>query len=148
MDRLDINEVAARSHSSTLDTQSSLTVPLRSSPEKAKAKPSQRKNKKLARERDLYKKNYLHACESLLSLMADKRKHRKTAILSLNELLTQCSAGIAGTGLLSVISEGYNCKHKQAFWKDEEMIQKADKSLREVYFRAAALLAVAVLRLA
>ncbi|KAJ1404814.1 hypothetical protein SESBI_26392 [Sesbania bispinosa] len=193
--RLDINEVVARSHSSTLDTHSSLTVPLRS-PEKAKVKqPSQRKNKKLARERDLYKKNYLHACESLLSLMVDKRKHRKTAILSLKksgpelpELLTQCSAGIAGTGLavlLSVICKlacgtvpfcaskllntGFGFGLVWLSWavnklrdtivntsknagkiglKDEEMIQKVDKSLREVYFRAAALLAVAVLRLA
>lgn len=166
------------------------------SPEKVKVKPSQKKNKKVARERDLFKKNYLHACESLLSLMVDKRRHRKTAILSLKksgpelpELLTQFSASIAGTGLavlLSVICKlacgrgvsfcaykllntGFGFGLVWLSWavnklrdtivsmnkntgklglKDEEMIQKVDKSLREVYFRAAALLAVAVLRLA
>lgn len=166
------------------------------SPEKVKVKPSQKKNKKVARERDLFKKNYLHACESLLSLMVDKRRQRKTAILSLKksgpelpELLTQFSASIAGTGLavlLSVICKlacgrgvpfcaykllntgfGFGlvwlswavnklrdtivCMNKNAGklgLKDEEMIQKVDKSLREVYFRAATLLAVAVLRLA
>lgn len=128
--------------------------------------------------------------------MVDKRRQRKTAILSLKksgpelpELLTQFSAGIAGTGLavlLSVICKlacgrgvsfcaykllntgfGFGlvwlswavnklrdtivCMNKNAGklgLKDEEMIQKVDKSLREVYFRAATLLAVAVLRLA
>jgi hypothetical protein len=54
-------------------------------PEKIKAKPSQKKNKKVARERDLFKKNYVHACESLLFLMANKRHHRETAILSLKK---------------------------------------------------------------
>ena len=192
--RLIINEVEARSHSSTLDTHSTLTVPLKS-PEKVKAKPSRKKNKKVSRERDLFKKNYVHACESLLFLMTDKRHHRETAILSLKksgpelpELLTQFSAGIAGTGLAVVLS--VVCKlacgrapfcASKAFntglgfglvWlslgvnklrdtiisisknagkrrlKDDEMIQKVDKSLKEIYFRAAALLVVAVLRLA
>ncbi|RDX92915.1 hypothetical protein CR513_24892 [Mucuna pruriens] len=189
--RMITNEVEVRSHSPTLDIHSTLTVPLRS-PEKVKVKPSQKKNKKVARERDLFKKNYLHACESLLSLMVDKRQHRKTAILSLKksgpelpELLTQFSAGIAGTGLavlLSVICKlacgrvpfcafntGFGFGLVWLSWsvnklrdtivgisknagklalKDEEMIQKVDRSLKEIYFRAAALLAVAVLRLA
>jgi len=166
------------------------------SPEKVKVKPSQKKSKKVARERDLFKKNYLHACESLLSLMVDKRQHRKTAILSLKksgpvlpELLTQFSVGIAGTGLavlLSVIYKlacgrgipfcaskllntgfgvglvwlswavnklrdtivGINKNAGKPRLKDEEIIRKVDKSLREIYFRSAALLAVAVLRLA
>lgn len=189
--RMIFNEVEVRSHSSTLDIHSTLTVPLRS-PEKVKVKPTQKKNKKAARERDLYKKNYLHACESLLSLMVDKRQHRKTAILSLKksgpklpELLTQFSVGIAGTGLavlLSVICKlacgrvpfcAFNTGFGFGlFWlswgvnklrdtivsinknagklelKDEDIIQKVDKNLREVYFRAVALLAVAVLRFA
>lgn len=165
------------------------------SPEKVKAKPSRKKKKKVARERDLFKKNYIHACESLLFLMADKRHHRETAILSLKksgpelpELLTQFSAGIAGTGLAVVLSvicklacgrvpfcaskvfnTGLGFGLVWLSWgvnklrdtivniskntgkmglKDEEMIQKVDKSLKEVYFRAAALLVVAVLRLA
>lgn len=165
------------------------------SPEKVKIKPSQKKNKKVARERDLYKKNYLHACESLLSLMVDRRQQRKTAILSLKksgpelpELLTQFSAGIAGTGLavlLSVICKlacgrvpfcaskllntGFGFGLVWLSWavnklrdtivsigkngkklglKDEEMIHKVDKSIKEVYLRAATVLAVVVLRLA
>ncbi|XP_061349240.1 uncharacterized protein LOC133294554 isoform X2 [Gastrolobium bilobum] len=192
--RLNIDEVESIRHSSTLDIHSTLTVPLRS-PEKVKFKPSQKKNKKVTRDRDLYKKNYLHACESLLFLMVNKRQHRKTAILSLKksgpelpELLTQFSAGIAGTGLavlLSVICKlacgrvplcasklfntGFGFGLVWLSWavnklrdtivstsknvgklglKDEVMIHKVDKSLREVYFRAATLLAVAVLRLA
>ncbi|KAL2323579.1 hypothetical protein Fmac_027958 [Flemingia macrophylla] len=189
--RMIFNEVEVRSHSSKSDIHSTLTVPLRS-PEKVKVKPTQKKNKKVARERDLYKKNHLHACESLLSLMLDKRQNCKTAILSLKksgpelpELLMQFSVGIAGTGLavlLSVIcklacgrfpfcafntgfgfglvwlSSGVNKLRDTIVsinkntgkpgLKDEEMIKKVDKSLKEVYFRAAALLAVAVLRLA
>lgn len=165
------------------------------SPKKVKANPSRKKKKKVARERDLFKKNYIHACESLLFLMADKRHRRETAVLSLKksgpelpELLTQFSAGIAGTGLAVVLSvicklacgRAPFCASKVfntglgfgLIWlswgvnklrdtivnisknagkmglKDEEMIQKVDKSLKEVYFRAAALLVVAVLRLA
>ncbi|KAI5399316.1 hypothetical protein KIW84_064613 [Lathyrus oleraceus] len=192
--RLNQNEVEARSHSSTLDIHSTLTVPLKSL-EKVKVKPSRKKNKKVARERDLFKKNYIHACESLLFLMTDKSHHRETAILSLKksgpelpELLTQFSAGIAGAGLAVVLSvicklacgrvpfcaskvfnTGLGFGLVWLSWgvnklrntivniskntgkmrlKDEDMIQKVDKSLKEVYFRAAALLVVAVLRLA
>ncbi|XWS31618.1 hypothetical protein CRYUN_Cryun23aG0091800 [Craigia yunnanensis] len=165
--------------------------------EKIKLKPSPKKktSKKLARERDLYKKNYFHACESLLSLMVDKRRHGKTAILSLKksgpelpELLTQFSAGIAGTGLaviFSVIckiacgrvpfctsklfSTGLGFGLVWLSWavnrmrdtvvhisknasklglKEEEMIKKVEKSVNEIYFRAATLMAVAVLRFA
>lgn len=165
------------------------------SPQKVRVKQSQKKNNKVVRERDLYKKNYVHACESLLFLMVDKRQNRKTAILSLKksgpelpDLLTQFSAGIAGTGLavlLTVVcklatgrvpfctsklfSTGFGFGLVWLSWavnklrdtivnisknagkiglKDEEMIQKVDNNIREVYFRAAALLAVAVLRLA
>ncbi|XP_020212505.1 uncharacterized protein LOC109797029 isoform X1 [Cajanus cajan] len=191
--RVNINEVEI-SHSSTLKIQSALTAPLRSSPEKVKIKPSPRKNKKAGRERNLYK-NYSHACEILLSLMVDKKQRRKTVILSLKksgpelpELLTQVSAGIAGTGLavlLSVICNlacGRSTICASAFFntgfgfgmvwlsgavhklrativslsknagklalKEEEMMQKLDKSIRDIYYTAAALLAVVVLRLA
>ncbi|CAK8572897.1 unnamed protein product [Lathyrus sativus] len=192
--RLNMNELEARSHSSILDIHSTLTVPIKS-PEKVKVKPSRKKSKKVARERDLFKKNHIHACESLLFLMTDKSHHRETAILSLKksgpelpELLTQFSAGIAGTGLavvLSVICKlacgrvpfcaskvfntglgfglvwlswgvnklrntivSINKNTGKMRLKDKDMIQKVDKSLKEVYFRAAALLVVAVLRLA
>ncbi|MCI00143.1 hypothetical protein A2U01_0021160, partial [Trifolium medium] len=155
---VNINEAEGLNHSSTV--KQTLTAPLRS-PKKVKNKPSQKKNKKIDRERDLYK-NYSHACESLLSLMVNKKKCRKTIIPSLKksgpelpELLTQISAGIAGTGLavlLSVILSKLRAtivsisRHAAKLgWKEEEMIQKLDKRIRDIYFGSAALLAVAVL---
>ncbi|KAI4349556.1 hypothetical protein L6164_010133 [Bauhinia variegata] len=192
--QLNIHVAEAKNHSSTLKVQSTVTGPLRS-PEKVKVRPSPKKNKKAGRERDLYKRNYLHACEGLLSLIVDEKQRQKTAIHSLKksgpelpELLTQFSAGIAGTGLavlLSVICTvacgrvpfcaskllntgfgfglvwlswavnklrdtivGINKNAGKLALKDEEMIHTLDKSIKEIYFRAAALLAVAVLRLA
>lgn len=62
------------------------------------------------KERDLYQKNYIHASEAFLSILLDKDKSSST-ILSLKkagpeitELLTQCSIGIAGTGLAILLS--------------------------------------------
>ncbi|WJX84160.1 hypothetical protein P8452_66763 [Trifolium repens] len=105
--RVNINVAEGLKHSSTV--KQTLTAPLRS-PKKVKIKTSQKKNKKIDRERDLYK-NYSYACESLLSLMVNKKKRRKTIIPSLKksgpelpELLTQISAGIAGTGLAVLLS--------------------------------------------
>ncbi|XP_039020316.1 uncharacterized protein LOC120152092 [Hibiscus syriacus] len=82
------------------------------SPEKIKLKPSPKKgSKKLGRDRDLYKKNFFHACECLISLMVDKRRQGRTAVLSLRksepelpQLLTQFSASIAGAGLAVLFS--------------------------------------------
>lgn len=166
-----------------------------SRPDKVKLKPSQKKNKKISRGRDLYKKNYSQACEILLSMMFDKKQRRKTAIPLLKkcgpelpELLTQFSAAIAGTGLAvllsvfcelacgrvhlcasNVFSTGLGFGLVWLSWavvklratitsisknagklsfKDEDMIQKLDRSIRDIYFSAAALLAVAALRLA
>ncbi|KAJ7977453.1 Helicase [Quillaja saponaria] len=112
--RLNINEAGTEVLLSSFNVQATTIAPLKS-PEKIKVKPSPKKNrKKLGRERDLYKKNYFHACESLLSLMVDKKQRRKTAILSLMksgpelpELLTQFSVGIAGTGLAVLFSVAY-----------------------------------------
>lgn len=127
--------------------------------------------------------------------MMDKKQGDKTAILSLKKsgpelagLLTQFSAGIAGTGLALLFSVIYRvawgsvpfCASKLfstgvgfgLVWlswavnrlrdtivyigknaskvglKDEEMMSSVEKSLNEIYFRAATLMAVAVLRLA
>ena len=127
--------------------------------------------------------------------MVDKRRHGRTAILSLKksgtelpELLTQFSAGIAGTGLavlFSVICKvacgrvpfctsklfstglGFglvwlswavsrlrdtvvhiNKKASKLTLKEEEMIKRVEKSVSEIYFRAATLMVVAVLRFA
>lgn len=73
--------------------------------------PKQKNGKKVGRDRDLYTRNYFHACESLLSLMIDRKKHGKSAIHSLQksgpelpQLLTQFSASIAGTGLAVLFS--------------------------------------------
>ncbi|KAB5527509.1 hypothetical protein DKX38_021356 [Salix brachista] len=77
-----------------------------------KIKPSRKKknNRKGGRERDLYKRNYFHACESLLSLMMDKRRGKAAVLLlkksgpELPELLNQFSVGIAGTGIALLFS--------------------------------------------
>ncbi|GKV41037.1 hypothetical protein SLEP1_g48617 [Rubroshorea leprosula] len=96
--------------SQKLDT---VTVAPTKSPEKTKMKPSAKKktSKKVGKERDLYKKNFSHACESLLSLMMNKRLDGKMALLSIRksggelpELLNQFSACIAGTGLAVLFS--------------------------------------------
>lgn len=143
----------------------------------------------------MYKNNYFHACESLLSLMVNKRYDRKTAILSLKksgpelpELLTQFSVGIAGTGLAvlfsvlsklacgrvtfggsKLLSTGFAFGLVWLSWavnklrdtivyvsknagklslNEEEMMRRVDKSVNSIYFRAATLMAVAVLRFA
>ncbi|XP_030947165.1 uncharacterized protein LOC115971401 isoform X2 [Quercus lobata] len=194
--RLDSYEAVANVHGSSMKPQAITVAPLKS-PEKLKVKPSQKKKKngrKVGRERDLYKKNYFHACECLLSLMAHKRYHGKTAILSLKksgpelpELLTQFSVGIAGTGLAvlfnvickvacgrvpfcasRLFSTGVGFGLVWLSWavnklrdtivyisknaskmglKEEEMVRQVDKSMHEIYFRAAALMAVTVLKL-
>lgn len=194
-DRLPSSEAQANIHLSSLTMEATTVAPLKS-PEKIKVKPPSKKNsKKIFKERDLYRRNYFHACESLLSLMINKRENKKTAILSLKksgpelpELLNQFSAGIAGTGLavlFSVICKvacarvpfcGYKvlntglafglvwlswavnrlrdtivCISKNASktgLKEEEMMKRVDESVKDIYFRAVTLMAVAVLRLA
>ena len=167
------------------------------SPEKTKLKPSPKKKngRKGCRERDLYKKNYFHACESLLSIMMNKKQQPKTAFLSLKksgpelpELLTQFCAGIAGTGLAllfsvlcnlacsrvpfcasKILSTGLGFSLVWLSWavnklrntivhisknsgkldlKEEDMMERVDRSVNEIFFRAATVMAVAVLRLA
>lgn len=168
-----------------------------SSPQKMKCQTStqKRSNKKAVKEQEIYRNNYLHACESLLSIMVDKKRHGKTAILSLKKsgpqlpyILTKFSASIAGTGIAVLFSVA--CKlacGRIAFsapkllntglglglvwlsWAvnnlrdtvvvinrspgkldmvEEDMMNDLDKNVKEIYFRAATLLAVVVLRLA
>ncbi|KAM3400706.1 hypothetical protein ACQJBY_005513 [Aegilops geniculata] len=77
---------------------------------KAKS-PSKKKQKgKTINERDMYQNNYFHASEAFFSILLDKDRSSST-ILSLKkagpeitELLTQCSIGIAGTGLAVLLS--------------------------------------------
>ncbi|KAF8111761.1 hypothetical protein N665_0073s0113 [Sinapis alba] len=79
------------------------------SPHNTRAKPSRKKQNSKLRdgENDLYKRNHLHACESLISLMIGSEQHRQITMLSLkkpcgedlSELLTQLSIGFAGTGI-------------------------------------------------
>ncbi|XP_048137707.1 uncharacterized protein LOC115728283 isoform X2 [Rhodamnia argentea] len=181
-------------HGSSLKLEANAVAPVKS-PEKSKLKQLSRKknSRKVSRERDLFKRNYFHACESLLSILVDKKRQGKTAVLSLKkagpelpELLNQFSAGIAGTGiavLFSVIckvacgrvpfcaskmlSTGFGFGLVWLSWavnrlrdtaiaigknpgklslNEDEMVKKVDKSVREIYFRAATLMAVAVLR--
>ncbi|KAJ8547492.1 hypothetical protein K7X08_011078 [Anisodus acutangulus] len=167
------------------------------SPQKIKYQtaPQKRSNKKAVKESDIYRNNYLHACESLLSIIVDKKRHGKTAILSLKksgpqlpQFLTTFSASIAGTGiavLFSVVCKlacgrivfsaprllntGLGLGLIWLSWAvknlrdtvvvinrspgkldmiEEDMMNNLDKNVKEIYFRAATLLAVVVLRLA
>ncbi|GMI98773.1 hypothetical protein like AT4G02920 [Hibiscus trionum] len=192
-DRKRIMKVRAATNMSSPQCEVASIAPLKS-PEKIKVKPSTKKtSRKLGGERDLYKKNYFHACECLLSLMVDKRRHGRTAILSLKksgpelpQLLTQFSAGIAGIGLavlffvicnvacgrvpfgtsklfstglafgLVWLSQAVNRLRDTVVHiskntskpelKEEEMIKRVEKSVNQIYFRSATLMAVAVLR--
>lgn len=192
---VDTSEVQA-THGSCIKLETLTVAPLKS-PEGVKLKPSPKKKngRKANKERDLYKRNYFHACENLLSLMINKKQNRKTAILSLKksgpevpQLLTQFSASIAGTGLAILFSvickvgcgKAPFCAYKllntgfgfglvwlswavnrlretvvlisktsgKAGLKEEEMLKSVNRSINEIFFRAAALMAVAVFRLA
>ncbi|KAH6796555.1 hypothetical protein C2S52_021109 [Perilla frutescens var. hirtella] len=164
---------------------------------KAKTKTSQKRKTapKTAKERDVSCNSYLHACESLLSVIVDRKQQGKNAIISLkksgpqlSELLTRFSASIAGTGVavvLSVVSRAV-CNGvpfsaskllstglglglvwlSSALNKlrdtvisiskssgklgadEEEMMDRLDRNLKDVCFRTAAVMTVAVLRLA
>ncbi|KAF8725837.1 hypothetical protein HU200_020398 [Digitaria exilis] len=77
---------------------------------KSKSSSKKKQRGKIIKERDLYQKNYIHASEAFLSILLDKDRNSAT-ILSLKkagpeitELLTQCSIGIAGTGLAILLS--------------------------------------------
>lgn len=167
------------------------------SPQKTKyqTSPQRKSNKRAVKESEIYRNNYLHACESLLSIIVDKKRHGKTAILSLKksgpqlpQFLTTFSASIAGTGiavLFSVacklacgrivfsaprlLSTGLGLGLIWLSWAvnnmrdtvvlisrspgkldmlEDDMMNTLDKNVKEIYFIAATLLAVVVLRLA
>ncbi|WOL16033.1 hypothetical protein Cni_G24815 [Canna indica] len=87
------------------------TVAPSKSPGNAKLKtlPKKKKNKKLGKEHDLYDRNGIRACESLLSLILDKNGNSiilsvKKSGSEISELLTQFSAVVAGTGLAVIVS--------------------------------------------
>ncbi|XP_049343840.1 uncharacterized protein LOC125808164 [Solanum verrucosum] len=167
------------------------------SPQKTKyqTSPQRKSNKRAVRESEIYRNNYLHACESLLSIIVDKKRHGKTAILSLKKsgpqlphFLTTFSATIAGTGIAVLFSiacrlacgrivfsaprllnTGLGLGLIWLSWAvnnlrdtvvvinrspgkldmiEDAMMSNLDKNVKEIYFRAATLLAVVVLRLA
>ncbi|KAK4732160.1 hypothetical protein R3W88_025148 [Solanum pinnatisectum] len=167
------------------------------SPQKTKCQtsPQRKSNKRAVRESEIYRNNYLHACESLLSIIVDKKRHGKTAILSLKKsgpqlphFLTTFSATIAGTGIAVLFSiacrlacgrivfsaprllnTGLGLGLIWLSWAvnnlrdtvvvinrspgkldmiEDDMMNNLDKNVKEIYFRAATLVAVVVLRLA
>ncbi|KAF0927987.1 hypothetical protein E2562_037075, partial [Oryza meyeriana var. granulata] len=77
---------------------------------KSKSSSKKKQKSKNVKERDLYQKNYFHASEAFLSILLDKDKNTSTiqslkkAGPEISELLTQCSIGIAGTGLAVLLS--------------------------------------------
>ncbi|KAK6780702.1 hypothetical protein RDI58_022886 [Solanum bulbocastanum] len=177
--KLDVNAASLRSSQKT----------------KYQTSPQRKSNKRAVRESEIYRNNYLHACESLLSIIVDKKRHGKTAILSLKKsgpqlphFLTTFSATIAGTGIAVLFSiacrlacgrivfsaprllnTGLGLGLIWLSWAvnnlrdtvvvinrspgkldmiEDDMMNNLDKNVKEIYFRAATLLAVVVLRLA
>uniref|UniRef100_A0A1J3DZ03 Uncharacterized protein n=1 Tax=Noccaea caerulescens TaxID=107243 RepID=A0A1J3DZ03_NOCCA len=175
-------------------------TPLKS-PEKTRLKPSsprKQNTKRKAKQSDLYRRNHLHAYESLLSLLiGNDPQDKHTTVLSLqrscgelSELLTQFSITAAGTGmavLFSVVCSvasrsvpfcankffdtglGFSLvilswavirlrevivnvnrkANKQcSSLKDGEIMNSVERSIKEVYFRAATVIAVFALRFA
>ncbi|XP_010455950.1 PREDICTED: uncharacterized protein LOC104737458 isoform X4 [Camelina sativa] len=173
-------------------------APLKS-PEKTRVKSPRKQNtKRKAKERDLYKRNHLHAYESLLSLMiGNDHQHKHATVVSLqkscgelSELLTQFSISVAGTGIAVLFSVACSLASRRVpfcankffdtglgfslvilAWavnrlrevivhanrkankpcsslKDDEIINSVEKSIKEVYFRAATVIAVFALRFA
>ncbi|KAL9397472.1 hypothetical protein Peur_011725 [Populus x canadensis] len=109
LSRLDTSKVDANITGSSLKVRDVTATALKS-PVKIKPSRKRKNTRKGGRESDLYRRNYFNACESLLSLMMDRR-HEKTAVLSLKKsgpelplLLNQLSVGIAGTGLALLFS--------------------------------------------
>ncbi|KAJ6873580.1 hypothetical protein NC651_032442 [Populus alba x Populus x berolinensis] len=107
--RFDTSKVDANITGSSFKARDASSATLKSP---VKIKPSRKKknNRKGGGERDLYKRNYFHACESLLSLIMDKRRGKTAVVLlkksgpELPELLNQFSVGIAGAGLAILFS--------------------------------------------
>ncbi|KAL1825905.1 hypothetical protein ACET3Z_012683 [Daucus carota] len=99
----------------SLKVETTNVVPLKS-PRKTRLRssPNKKSNQKTGKKRELPRKSNFHSCEALLSIIFNKRRHEKTAILELKRstpeltpLLTQLSATIAGTGIALVFSVLY-----------------------------------------
>ncbi|MCL7045846.1 hypothetical protein MKW94_012670 [Papaver nudicaule] len=193
--RLDMGDAQTNVCESPLKLEAVMVAPVKS-PKRTKIKqsPTKRNSRKAGKAGDIHRRNDLHACESLLSLILGKRQG-KTAILSLKksapelpQLLGQCSASIAGTGLAVLLSVVFKvlagrvpfCTSKMLntgfgfglVWlswavnqlresvisisknpnrlglQDEEMMKKVDRSVKEIFFRAATVMAVAALKIA
>lgn len=194
-DRLEFSE-ARDTINGSLKLEPLNVVPLKS-PQKTRHRSSQKKkySHKVGKEREQYRKNYSYSCESLLSIIVDKKRHGKTAILELKKsgpelshLLTQLSASIAGAGLAllfsvvckvatgrvpfcasKLLNTGLGFGLVWLSWavnslrnmiihiskssdkrasKEVEMLKNLDSSVKEIFFRAATLTAMMVLRLA
>ncbi|MQL91006.1 hypothetical protein Taro_023619 [Colocasia esculenta] len=183
----------ARASTRNVNAQAQVVAPVKR-PEKLKPSPSKKDSRKGGKERDLYRRNYFHACESLLSIISDKNRG-KMAIHSLkksgpeiSDLLTRFSAGIAGTGLailfsvvwkitsgkvpfctVKLLNTGFalglvwlsvavntlrdsilsiSKNSSKSKWTEDEIGRKVEISVNQIFFRAATLMAVAVLRFA
>ncbi|KAH6772734.1 hypothetical protein C2S52_004455 [Perilla frutescens var. hirtella] len=189
-----------RSSATSTDASKIATEKVRplKSHDKVKEKTSRKKKTtgtRTGNERDAYCNSYLHACESLLSVIMDRKQQGKNTILSLKKsgpqlprLLTQFSASIAGTGIAVVLSvlcrvacnrvpfcaskllsTGLGLGLVWLSWavnrlrntvvsisktsgktdvKEEEMMNHLDRNLKDIYFRAVALIAVVALKVA
>ncbi|OEL31655.1 hypothetical protein BAE44_0007332 [Dichanthelium oligosanthes] len=100
----------ASSQASNTNLASTAADVSKSADVKSKSSSKKKQRGKSIKERDLYQRNCVHASEAILSILLDKDKSSST-ILSLKKagpeitkLLTQCSIGIAGTGLAILLS--------------------------------------------
>ncbi|CAA6669008.1 unnamed protein product [Spirodela intermedia] len=107
----ELSRNGARSNMSSMGAHIQTVTPVqRPDTAKVKASPSKKEIRRAAKERDMYRKNLFHACESLLFVILDKNKGRM-ALLSLmksapevSHLLMQVSASITGAALAVLFS--------------------------------------------
>ncbi|KAL1547288.1 hypothetical protein AAHA92_23785 [Salvia divinorum] len=196
--RLNLTGVSSRFHrrrkaSASTNASKLATEKVRFPKSHDKVKEKTPRKKKTAR--DSYNSSNLHACESLLSVIMERKQPGGNTIHSLKKsgpqlprFLTQFSASIAGTGIAVVLSVlcrvAYNrlplCGSKilstglglGLVWlawavnrlrdtvvsisktsgkgdlKEEEMVSALDRNLKDIYFRAIALVAVVALKVA
>ncbi|PIA39301.1 hypothetical protein AQUCO_02600032v1 [Aquilegia coerulea] len=196
--RLDFNEPQMNIHGSSLKTETMSFTPLKSLETiKLRPSPKRRSTRKAGREEDLCRRSRFNAFESLLSVVLDKNRG-KAAISSLKksgpelpQLLTQISAGIAGTGLAVLFSVVCNVsngktpfytatllniglgsamvwlswavnklrdtivhisrsssKPSKVSFNEKEMLRKVDNNMNEIFFRAASIIGIVVLKFA
>ncbi|PQQ16819.1 uncharacterized protein Pyn_08814 [Prunus yedoensis var. nudiflora] len=134
-------EAGANIDGTFLKAQVTTLAPLKS-PEKVKKKATkkQKSGKRVGKDRDLYKRNYFHACCGRVPFCASKLLNTGVAIGLV--WLSWAVNNLRDT----IIHISKNSKKLDL--KEQEIMERVEGSVTDIYFRAATLMAVAVLRLA